>query len=275
VALAASLALMIATRGPFGVRAVAEPTTVVEAMTGTVWVRGTETAVSRFLRVGDAVPLGSGLRSAKGGRAAIRLASGHSLRLDNSTEIRMLDGGRIAFDSGTIYVDSGADSTTVDALAVTTAIGEIREVGTQFEVRLKDDGLRLRLREGAVDLRRDGEVVQVAEGVELTIDSDGTATRRVIAGYGSEWEWLVDVTPMLEIKGLSARTFLDWVARERGWSLTFTDETLARHAEQIVLEGTLQGLTIDQALDAVLPTCQMVHRVESGLLEISRRDTEP
>jgi len=178
VVTATILALIVVVWVPFGVRSVTEPTTVVESMTGTVWVRGTETAVSRFLRVGDDVPLGSGLRSARGGRAAIRLASGHTVRLDTSTEIRILDGGRVALDSGTIHVDSRTDSIAVDALSITTPFGEIREIGAQFEVRVDDDGLRVRLREGAVDLRHEGEALRVTEGTELMIESDGTATRR-------------------------------------------------------------------------------------------------
>jgi hypothetical protein len=74
---------------------------------------------------------------------------------------------------------------------------------------------------------------------------------------------------MLDLEGRSAREFLDWVARERGWGLSFSDETVARSAEEIVLGGTVERLTLDEALDAVLPTCRMTYRVEAGVLWIA------
>ena len=100
----------------------------------------------------------------------IRLATGQSLRLDPSAHVRLLDDGRVALDGGTIHVDSGVTS---EGLIVTTALGEIREAGARFEARLRDDGLRIRLHEGAAYLvRGDGEQ-QIEEGSELTVGRNG------------------------------------------------------------------------------------------------------
>ena len=74
---------------------------------------------------------------------------------------------------------------------------------------------------------------------------------------------------MLELDGRSARAFLDWIARERGWKLAFADEFVARAADEIVLGGTASRLTVEEALDAVLPTCRMTHRVEGGVLVVA------
>jgi hypothetical protein len=76
------------------------------------------------------------------------------------------------------------------------------------------------------------------------------------------------VTPTFDLEGLTARAFLDRVARERGWTLTFADAELARSAEEIVLAGTVERLTLEQSLDAVLPTCRMTHRLDDGVLRI-------
>ena len=73
---------------------------------------------------------------------------------------------------------------------------------------------------------------------------------------------------MLDLQGRTAREFLDWVARERGWTLVFADAEVARSAEEIVLGGTVEALTLDQALDAVLPTCRMVYEVMDGVLRV-------
>ena len=244
----------------------------VESLIGPAWIRSAGdggTLRSRALEVGDEVPLESMLTTDDQGRAAILLASGHSVRLDGTTSIRLLDAASIALDEGAIYVDSGLEARSATPLDVHTPLGLIREIGTQFEIRLEDDSVRVRLREGAVIVQHDEQVHEVRVGTELALDPDGSVTRRELSPHGPEWEWIVDITPTLELEGRTARSFLDWVARERGWTLAFADEAVARSADQIELGGTVERLTLEQALDAVLPTCRMTYRVKDGVLMIA------
>ena len=73
---------------------------------------------------------------------------------------------------------------------------------------------------------------------------------------------------MLPLEGLSARQFLDWAARESGRELSFADLDLEHSAASIVLSGSTEGLTIEEALAAVLPTCRMTHQVDQGVLRV-------
>ena len=245
---------------------------LVESLVGPAWIRNTGdagTLQSRAVEIGDEVPLESTLTTDDEGRAAILLASGHSVRLDGTTSIRLLDAGSIMLDEGAIYVDSGLENRSATPLDVHTPLGLIREIGTQFEVRLEDDSVRVRLREGAVIVQHDNRAHEVRVGTELELDPDGSVTRRELAPYGPDWEWIVGVTPTLDLEGRTARDFLDWVARERGWTLAFADGAVARAAEEIELGGTVERLTLEQALDAVLPTCRMMYSVEDGVLVIA------
>jgi ferric-dicitrate binding protein FerR (iron transport regulator) len=247
----------------------------VEALTGPVWSQVTSDVDGpepRALKVGDDVPLGSELVTSDESRAAIRLASGHSVRLDASTRVRLVDRGSLALDRGTIYVDSGVGMTTTGSLEVRTPLGTLEEIGTQFEARFDDGVLRVRLREGSVVVHQGEKAHDVRAGTEISVDAGGTVTRREISAHGSNWAWLAAVTPMLDLEGRTAEEFLEWVARERGWTLSFADETVARSAGEIVLGGTVERLTLDEALDAVLPTCRMVYRIEYGTLLIAADD---
>ena len=238
--------------------------TLVEALTGSVTA-----AEGGTLEVGSELRPGSELVTAESSRAAIRLASGHSVRLDASSHIRLLDDGSLALDRGALYVDSGPD-TNPTALVVHTPRGVIEEIGTQFEVRLDDDdSVRVRLREGKVIVHEEDADHELQVGTELELGADGSVTRRALATHGPEWDWIVGVTPMLDLEGETAMAFLEWAARERGWKLAFADESVARSASEIVLGGTLERVTVDQALDAVLPTCNLTHRVEQGVLLIA------
>jgi len=275
LAAAASLILAITlwvlpypTGGPTG----SDQAIRVEVLTGPAWSRvlaDRPNAAPTELRIGGEVPVGSELVTAGDGRAAIRLASGHSVRLDTATKIRLLEGGSFALDQGAIYIDSGSDAAVPGSFEVQTPLGPIQEIGTQFEVRLQDGAVRLRLREGAVVMRHHLMADTVQAGAELLVNPDGSATRRAIPTHGPEWAWIAGITPMPDLEGLTARAFLDWIARERGLRLAFADEAVARAAGETVLGGTVKGLTPGEALDAVLPTCRMTHQVEEGVLLVA------
>lgn len=167
---AASLALWFVLQTPLRENARTRSAAKVESSEGTVWVRGTDTPVSRFLLADYAVPVGSGLRSSANGRASLRLSSGHSLTLDPLTQLRLLGGDRLALDGGLIHVDSGRIRGGIAELTVTTPHGDVRGTEMQVEIRLDDDGLRLRVLEGAIDLLRQDGDQRLVKGRELTVD---------------------------------------------------------------------------------------------------------
>jgi hypothetical protein len=271
-ATAASLALAIALNLiPLGDGALpgSDAATRVEVMSGEAWSRLGATPV-RPLSVGDEIRPGSELSTAEAGRAALRLASGHSVRLDAATRILLLDDGSLDLVDGAVYVDSGLERAQTGVLEIRTPLGVIEETGTQFEVRLTEGSVRVRLREGAVTLRNEDRSHHVRAGSEIELGPDGSVIRREIAIHGPDWDWVAAVAPMLDLEGRTARGFLDWIARERGLRLVFEDISVARSAEETVLQGgALDRLRVDEALDAVLPTCRMTYRIERGSLLIA------
>ncbi len=152
---------------------------------------------------------------------------------------------------------------------VHTPLGRIQSLGTQFEIRLRQDSVRVRQREGTVVLHHGEGSHEVQAGTELEMDRDGSVVGRPLSAYGPEWDWIVGITPMIDLEGLTARDFLEWVARERGWRLAFTDADVALASGEIVLGGTASELTSDEALNAVLPTCRMTYDVREGVLLIA------
>lgn len=247
---------------------------VVESLTGEAWTRdateGTNPALLS-LSIGDEILPGAELLTADGSRVAVRLNSGHSVRVDTTSSLRF-EAGSISLDRGAVYVDSGANvSRTLDVL---TPYGAVREIGTQFEVRLEPQSLRVRLREGEVMVRRGGESHRVVEGNELSWNRDGSVTRGSLSTFAPEWGWITDVTPMLDLEGLTARAFLNWVARERGLTVAFADQDVARSAAETVLSGTTEKLTLDEVLDAVLPTCRLNYRIDGAVLVIAAAPEE-
>ena len=53
----------------------------------------------------------------------------------------------------------------------------------------------------------------------MILDRDGSIVQRPIPTHGADWDWILGITPMPDLEGWSAIHFLEWVARERGWTL--------------------------------------------------------
>lgn len=193
------------------------------------------------------------IETGEGGRVAVRLASGHSVRLDGSSKVRILGRAALALDRGAVSVDSGARAS--HPLRLETPLGEVRETGTRYEVRLKADSLRIRVHEGSVTLEAEDGLHRVGALTELQIDRRGSVTTREIPR---------------SVEGLTARAFLDRIARERGWSLEFASEEAARIAAETRIQGDVSAMTPEQALEAVLPTCGLTHRIEDDRLIVDR-----
>lgn len=235
----------------------------------TVPVARVESAVpGSRLQVGEEVPPGTAIETAAG-PAALRLAGATSLRLDAGTRARLVSASLIDLERGAVYLDSGGEG--FGAVAVQTPLGIVREIGTQFEVRLLAEtaALRVRVREGEVRVERGDASYPAVAGVELTLHADGRVTRQEVAGHGSPWNWVLQAAPPLEIEGKTLQEVLDQVARETGWTIRYADESLAASAGSIAVHGTIGHLRPDQALDVVLPGAGLRYEMVEGVVVIS------
>jgi ferric-dicitrate binding protein FerR (iron transport regulator) len=200
------------------------------------------------------------------------MSGGVSVRLDAGTRLRLASAQRLVLERGAVYLDSGPAPHEAAPLAVATPAGLFAEVGTQFEVRVADGdrpaAARLRVREGRVELRRDGAPVLAGAGEELVVRGDGGLVRRPVAVYGEEWDWVLAAAPRLEIEGLGARRFLEWIARESGRRLEFADARAAAIAEAAVLHGSIAHLDLEEAARVALASCGLGHRVADGALVV-------
>ena len=239
------------------------------AASGTAALSGTDAgrgiAERALVRVGDAVRAGDSVDTTDGGLAALRLASGVAVRVDRETRLRLLSHVTLALDAGAIYVDSGGGAAG-EGLEIRTPVGVARDIGTRFEVRLRGSALRVRVRDGVVRLSQGGQSHDVTLGEELTLAVDGRVDRRTIPVFGGEWAWAASVARSFDIEGRSLREFLTWIAGENGWQLRFANEAVERTSLATTLHGSIQGLTPEEALAAVLPTVGVEHQLTDGVL---------
>jgi hypothetical protein len=166
-------------------------------------------------------------------------------------------------ERGGIYVDSGASGSV--PIEVGTAQGRVRELGTQFEVRASGERVRIRVREGSVVLLRGaaGHEARAGHGLDT---AGGPVVKQPVAVFGSEWSWVEEVAPEFPLEGQTVEALLGWTARETGWTIRFSRAAEARGARRVLLHGSAAGLTPAQALETVLPTCNLSVRRDGGTL---------
>ncbi len=273
LALAASVVLALAVGWWWTTRTapVAAPVVAsVELLTGSVRAGGAELAVGGELAAGASVETGGWIEGAGAG-AALRLDGGQSLRLAADTSVRLVSGRRLELLRGTLYIDSDATAAP-DGIEVVTVLGTVRDIGTQFEVRLSegDAAMRVRVREGLVSLEADGDSHQANPGDQLSLLGDGSVVRAKVETYGPEWDWVMATAPGIETDGRSLTTVLRWVEREMGREVRYTDSALAEKAKEIIVSGSAKGFTPAQTLGTVVRTSDLRHEVENGTILITR-----
>ncbi len=149
----AALFWLVAPRGDFGrlarpVEATArEPRTTsvpvragrVERVVEGAWSRTSAAGRLTASRSGDELLVGAELTTEVGGRLAMRLESGHSVRLDTASAIRIAGPGELASIRGAVYVDSGAPGRSAGAIRIQTPHGAIRdeERSSRFATRAR------------------------------------------------------------------------------------------------------------------------------------------
>jgi hypothetical protein len=212
--------------------------------------------------VGDQIRADTLIDTTAGGRAAVAFDDGISLRVDVGSRIAIVRERVVRLDQGAIYVDSRVDKSR--PVVVQTQNGDVRDIGTQFEVRTESSTVRVRVREGEVIVDRRGSAISARAGESLHLDSEGRYERAAVPVFGPDWDWTAAIAPQFQLEGSTVQQFLDWVGREQGWRWRFVDADTARRAAGIVTHGSVEGYTPEEALAIVLPTC--------GLTFVRNRD---
>jgi hypothetical protein len=212
---------------------------------------------------------GASLRTLAGGSVALALDGGASLRLAAATEVQMDGPRRILLRSGTLYLDNAG---SVGAgYQIETPVGTARDIGTQFELRVADGVLRLRVREGRVEIDRAGQLLAGSAGEQLEIDVLGGVTRSPIAATDMAWQWAETIAPAPDIDGQPASVLLAWVARETGRRLHYESTVVEARAAAVILHGNIRHLAPLAALDVMLATTDLEYALVGDTMEIRTR----
>jgi ferric-dicitrate binding protein FerR (iron transport regulator) len=220
----------------------------------------------RTITAGDAVPAGATVETPVGVVAMFAIEGGGELRQNDASSVRWTTVRHVALDRGQIYIDTGAAHVP---LSVDTVAGRVRDIGTRFAVLVRDGALHVRVREGAVRLESSSGHRDASAGRELVAVEGRAVVNRQVDTYGAEWDWLLRATPF-RLEGATVARFLDWVETDGGRRIEFGSPRLREDAAAAVLHGSIDGLSIDQALETVLPAAGLSARRDGDRLIVTR-----
>jgi ferric-dicitrate binding protein FerR (iron transport regulator) len=226
------------------------------------------TANGARLGAGSGVVAGTRLDSGEG-QIGLRLAGGGSLRIAPRSRVVLVGGDEVELLAGALYFDSEAQRTA--EFAVVTDLGRIRDVGTQFLVRLGDEQLDVGVREGRVDVTRGAASDTAGAGERLVASQAANDLRRdSIPTFGGDWEWAERLAPPFDINGRTLGEFLAWFEAQTGRTVVFADAAVERAKRPAILSGSVD-LPPMQKLSAVLAVNDLTYVLEGERVVIRAR----
>ncbi|MFO1466244.1 MAG: FecR family protein [Steroidobacteraceae bacterium] len=255
---AAGAALFVASRGATDVRTRAAGGDATGTATGTVLG-------------GRMLPAGTHVRTGRDGIALLAMGP-VMLRIGPDSDALLDSPGQLTLNRGRLYLDSGARPLHGGHVRLHTPLGDVEHLGTQFQVRLEDHQLSVGVREGQVRVSSAAgeQLLGEREGVE--VDAQGHARLQAVPAFGPSWDWTQALRPDFPIEGRTLAEFLEWYARETGHPVTFDSAATRAEAQGTRLNGSITGLSPQDALAAVLASTQFVLvSNEDGSLRVTVR----
>ena len=221
---------------------------------------------ARAGRVGEELWTGTRITT-HGGRAAIALANGVELRLDSNTAVTLDSKETLSLDHGALYLDSSHRTGPPEPVEIVARGAVIRDIGTRYEVRLFDQELRVRVRDGRVEVSSAFGTREADRGGQLSVTSSGMRSGRASTS-GADWDWIVRAARPPQLEGRPLPEFLEWAEREGGRPIRFADPALEQANRGTIVYGSIESLTVEEALDVVLPSCGLARRTDGDVITI-------
>lgn len=229
--------------------------------TGGLWVDGI-----LHDQAGEALTLGSDTVLETDGSTRLIAAGGVEIRLRGGTRVTWLKPSAVELEQGSIYVDTGGRS----HLQVSTPLGVVADVGTTFMVTLDGDAMEVAVRDGttSIDTDRGTYLAQAHdhEGDVVTVGPSRITASAEPASAG-RWQWIHAVNPGYAHR--EVMPLLQAIADDLGVGLEFASPAVRAAALKGRLEGNLNGLGPEEALNVVLGATGFEgHRAPDGTLVI-------
>lgn len=169
--------------------------------------------------------------------------NGATVRLESGTRWTIQSPTEATLEAGAIYFSSKGRA----GVTINTPFGVVRDIGTKFEIRLSEAEMRVRVDEGAVEVRG----TRGGAGTELIATHDAVTTRST-------------APMMITLEGQTLGAVIEQAAREKGLRVRWETD------RDVILHGNVP-LTPQEAIDAATAASGVVYRIDGDTLVVSRK----
>lgn len=191
--------------------------------------------------------------------AEIERGDGLLVRIDENSSLDIVDSFEIELHSGRVYIDSEGEG----RISVLTDYGIVRDIGTQFEVSVIEDGVLATVRDGEIYIKTDsgsylsaanevwGESTQLRKGESPVVSK--------VSRTSEHWKWLASASAPIDMEGKTLDSLLIKISRELGLRLKYRNVVVENNAKVASLHGTLYNRDDDflGALKQVMRTTKL------------------
>ena len=240
-------------------------TATVNRVIGDVRIDGAQASTGATIKPGEQITSGDD------GMLALDLASGQSLRIGLNSEVSLQADNRFSLEDGQLYVDSDPSRQGAPVF-IETRFGTATHIGTQFLVLIEPDSMQIGVREGLVELdREDGAATEIGLGTLFTVTAGRGDTEEKISADDEIWQWTADIAPSYETDGASLSEYLTWYSRQAGVKLHWFDEQSQSIADDTLLDGSIDGLSLQEGLQAVHKIAPFEYTLVDGIMTVRVR----
>jgi ferric-dicitrate binding protein FerR (iron transport regulator) len=222
----------------------------------------------RAINLGQALPVGAVLITDEATRIALAYGTGISMRIDRGSKVQRISPDRFRLSAGAVYIDAQPHASGHE-LVIETLAGEVRHLGTQYQIRQGNEIVEVSIREGRVEIASAKGAALASAGERVRINAAGQIVRGAISAQDPAWNWAEATSPPFAIDDRSVAEFLEWVARETGRQIAYASTEAQSVAQTVRLRGSIEGLDPDTALSAVLSTTEFeTYETADGLIGV-------
>lgn len=251
----------------------AVPTTVarVEALDGVIESRdGSLFGGAKSLVDGGTVAAGDELDVRAGAGVMLRISPDLTVRFAENTRARFDAADELRLESGQAFIDATPGARA--PLRVVTPSGEVRHLGTQYQVRAGEHEVEVAVREGRAQFRT-ANLTTITEAGHWLLHRDSVAVPLTgeLEADDARFEWIAALPTGFKLEGSTLAAFLEWFHRETGLTPVYSDGIDAGRFAQVQLKGSIDDLEPFEALSYVLATADLAWHREGAKVVIEKR----
>lgn len=245
-----------------------QPFAVVQNLQGTVEFQNGD----QWLPLESSAKINSStlIRTAANSHLNMQLNDNSELRIAANTSLLTGDDS-IELNYGQIYHDTDMSQHS-KPLTIRTSQADINHIGTRYMVSNQNNIVKVAVRSGQVNLKtQDNSDIQTIESEQLaTLSSSGGSTIRTINPYDELWDWTFTAQPGFSLSNKSLYEFVQWYAKQNG--LTVDWQNFESPSKRVRLQGDIQNMTAEQAINTVFYTTQYTYSIDQGVLQIKQQN---